>query len=562
MLRFPEGCLGLLTVALVFSACGDGVAPKNDSVVTRVQIDAADPSSIIGGLVVGESRQLKVFAFDSADNLLPGRAAKWSSSDPSKASVSSTGLVSGIVAGEVTISAEVDGRSGSYPVDILSPAASLEFLPGRLGLVPGGTFDLVVNFRDEGGAQLGPEGRSVTWTNTNPSVGSLTGGINAVVSAITPGTTTITASGSGATASLEVDVASVTFTRLVAGVRHTCGVTAQDVAYCWGSNVQNMLASPIGGWSVTPFRVEGLGAVAAVAPSNGHACALTLAGESRCWGNGSYGQFGDGTSDPSVNGISTPRTTLGGLHFTRLTVGDALTCGLVNGGQAYCWGYGGDGQLGSGSSQTVNPTPVAVSGNLQFATLGSHPLARFVCGLLAGGQAYCWGDNAHGQLGDGSTSPALVPTPVAGGLAFTAISVGVRHACGLTAAGAAYCWGDNEQGQLGQPGTHPTPSAVDGGLSFTSLTAGTAYTCGIAVSGLAYCWGINEYGQLGDGSTTSSMSPLPVAGGLTFSLLTAGHEHTCGLTLEEVAYCWGLSDGLGSDPGGATSVPRRVSGQP
>jgi alpha-tubulin suppressor-like RCC1 family protein len=73
----------------------------------------------------------------------------------------------------------------------------------------------------------------------------------------------------------------------------------------------------------------------------------------------------------------------------------------------------------------------------------------YACGLTAAGAAYCWGNNAHGELGNGTTTSSNVPVPVSGGLSFASISAGYFYTCGVTPAGAAYCWGDGPSGQLG-----------------------------------------------------------------------------------------------------------------
>jgi len=80
------------------------------------------------------------------------------------------------------------------------------------------------------------------------------------------------------------------------------------------------------------------------------------------------------------------------------------------------------------------------------------------CGVTAGGNAFCWGDNSSGQLGDGTTGGRVSPVPVAGGLTFAVVSAGGDHTCGATPSGGVYCWGDNLFGQLGS------------GTTVTSLT--------------------------------------------------------------------------------------------
>ena len=162
------------------------------------------------------------------------------------------------------------------------------------------------------------------------------------------------------------------------------------------------------------------------------------------------------------------------------------------------------------------------------------------CGLTVTGNAYCWGFNDFGQLGDGSTTGSLTPVLVSGGIRFSSISTRGGHTCGVTSVGDAYCWGENFRGQLGDGTTinRLTPVLVSGGLSFASVSTSFSETCGVTTDGDAYCWGENFRGQLGDGTTINRLTPVPVAGGLTFASLSTGAQ-TCGVTAAGDAYCWG-----------------------
>ncbi len=96
------------------------------------------------------------------------------------------------------------------------------------------------------------------------------------------------------------------------------------------------------------------------------------------------------------------------------------------------------------------------------------------------------------------------------------VSVGAsnpHHVCGLTAAGEAYCWGNNSNGQLGDNSTinATNPVAVSGSLSFRAISAGSTHTCGITTADEVFCWGLNNAGQLGDLSRDQSPVPVRVA---------------------------------------------------
>ena len=171
----------------------------------------------------------------------------------------------------------------------------------------------------------------------------------------------------------------------------------------------------------------------------------------------------------------------------------------------------------------------ALSGGAAFASVSAGQ--AYSCGVTIDGAAYCWGNNAYGQLGNGSTNPSTTPVPVDGGLVFASLSVGWGFTCGLTTGGGASCWG----GDYG-----PRPAPVGAGLTFTSLTiGGWGFVCGLTAGGAAYCWGVNSEGEFGDGTTTSSPTPVRAGGGMTFMSLSAGLSSACGVALDGTAYCWG-----------------------
>ena len=254
--------------------------------------------------------------------------------------------------------------------------------------------------------------------------------------------------------------------------------------------------------------------------------------------------------------------------FVQFDRGGGHICGVTSGGQAYCWGSNDQGQLGNGSTVS-SAAPVAVAGELRFrhVTLGRD----HTCGVTTDDRAYCWGFNWDGQLGDGTMYPEnvkrLSPVPVAGGRRFRQIRAGDQFTCALTPFDAAFCWGYNVFGQLGD-GTREkqaSPVRVRGGLAWRQLNAGESHVCGVTTDDLAYCWGMNFWGQLGNGSQMVPRGPVPVAGGLRFRQVSAGGGHSCGVTTANRAYCWGnaqdgqLGDGTAYPPVLSTWTPVAVA---
>lgn len=232
------------------------------------------------------------------------------------------------------------------------------------------------------------------------------------------------------------------FTVVTAGRRHACGI-AGDATYCWGEDSLGQLGDAKRINSTTPIPVVTGESFTSIAVGLRHTCALNTAGSAFCWGNNESAQLGIGAPGGSSD---VPALVAGGHAFSAIAAGDSSACGLRTDGAVLCWGANTHGQLGRGTLGGAFGTPVPVSGGISFTavTVG----AEFACALDAGGEAYCWGKNGYGQLGSAGGN-ASAPRAVVGGIAFTELSAGSRHTCGVTGAGAVHCWGSNVFGALG-----------------------------------------------------------------------------------------------------------------
>jgi alpha-tubulin suppressor-like RCC1 family protein len=347
----------------------------------------------------------------------------------------------------------------------------------------------------------------------------------------------------------------------------------------------NTLTATASGLAGSPIVFTATAQAKAIGIGRFFTCALTSsANDADCWGDNSGGALGDGTTvnrlfpTPVSGGLSflsitgscalttaraaycwnttsTPTAVPGGLTFSSITGGGSTTCGILLSGQAYCWGSNGFGQVGNGTTTGPNNAPVAVVGDQSFLTVAMSPNGFAACGLTITRAAYCWGNNFNGQLGNGGTASSSVPVAVAGGLSFSSLSAGSGHFCGMVSTGSVYCWGANQFGQLGDGTTvdRSTPVIVSGGPSFTKIFTPGNVTCGLTAAGRAYCWGFNQYGQVGDGTTTDRSTPVPVVTSLSFDSIGGGLRHVCGLDRSGALWCWGynadgeLGDGTTTD---------------
>lgn len=317
-----------------------------------------------------------------------------------------------------------------------------------------------------------------------------------------------------------------------------------------------------------------------VSSGTDHTCALA-SGRVFCWGRNVNGQLGIGSYSSSSVPVAVGGL-LSGKEVTALSVGGQHTCAVAE-GKVYCWGDNQNARLGigvTGGSYTV-PTAVVSTGALSGKTVTDIAAGGFHTCVIADGDAYCWGSNTYGEIGN-NVSGTTVNAPTATlkeagalqGVTVTRIAAGSSYTCAI-AGGKGYCWGKNSpSGNLGSSAPvslYAKPLAINPfGLwntaadTVTDITAGVDHACAI-VKGKVYCWGGNTNGQLGTGTAGAAQSaPRAVAAssvldGYPALEVSAGAAHTCARTMAGVA-CWGAgADGrLGTGGTGDASSPSTV----
>ena len=306
---------------------------------------------------------------------------------------------------------------------------------------------------------------------------------------------------------------------VTAAERHTCALTAEGLVYCWGGLNAN---GEIGDGTflegrTLPARVALLEDVVQIDAGQFHTCAVTNDGAAYCWGSNGDGQIGNGSGAQRPELL--PQAVVGlESGVVAVSAGGRSTCALLEDGTVQCWGSNALGQLGNGRrGDTTEPVSVLgldgdelLSDVLEISSGWGH-----TCALIDGGDIVCWGLNDFGQVGNGEAPfPAGGIAGSGGGTPADGVDVPVRverlagpaasvsaggfHTCALLEGGRVQCWGANDVGQLGfsieeipedeslLPGLVPVD--VDRLPEASVVSAGYYHTCALTEIGVM-CWG-------------------------------------------------------------------------
>lgn len=312
-------------------------------------------------------------------------------------------------------------------------------------------------------------------------------------------------------ASIAPDVVAIS-----AGYSSTCALRARGSLLCFGANDHAQLGTGDFFPRTQPTEVFLTGRVASFSASFAHVCAILADGELFCWGSNLEGELGQGDAMPGDD-RAVPVAVAPGTAFVEVSTGQGHTCAIAIDGALLCFGRNAGGELGLGDGspgQVRTPTRV---GTLRFRHVAAGQ--NHTCAIADDGALYCWGqdfdaDGYAGPVGLPGAGSYATPTQVGDGHDWAAISTDTFHTCGLRAGGELWCWGRNAEGQLGVGDM----SVVDGLVrvspteTFTDVGVGRFHTCARRADGAVLSAGKNAAGELGMGDLERRASLTEVLG--------------------------------------------------
>jgi alpha-tubulin suppressor-like RCC1 family protein len=264
------------------------------------------------------------------------------------------------------------------------------------------------------------------------------------------------------------------------------------------------------------------------------------------WGFNYHGQLGNGLSSYEPQPV--PAKILNMSRVIDIKGGSGFGLAMDLDGNAWSWGDNTFGELGDGDyDDRYYPNLVLLPSGDHFSNIAFSGINQIAAGshhslaIKNDGSVWAWGFNGLGNLGNGSTQNSKFPIKVPSLSGMIAVSAGGDHSLAIKSDGSVWAWGSNSFGELGD-GTstdRSVPVQVIGLNNITAISCGSSHNLALASDGTVWAWGRNTWGQLGDGTTINRTLPVQVNNLVNISSVAAGGIHSLALMSDGTVWAWG-----------------------
>jgi len=249
-----------------------------------------------------------------------------------------------------------------------------------------------------------------------------------------------------------------------------------------------------------------------------------------------------------------------GIEAVRdIAAGNSHIAALKQDGTVWTWGDNSHGQLGDGG-EYIQRTPLEVPGLKDVKMVSAS--SAFAAALMQDGTVWMWGDNGYGQLGNGTRESSMHPVKVKGMEGVKYISTGHSHTLALKEDGTVWAWGSNSSGELGDSTYEDRllPVHIAELKKSVSVSAGNGFSMALAGNGTVWVWGNSSYEPKRAKKKMDTSKPLRVEELSAIAEIEAGDE--CAMAVKRGGSVWGWGNNFSGQLGFSPNKEDNVRGKP